>query len=380
MEITITIEKFSYFLNNYDDESYLDNSVDKENPLYRELEDPVTPLPVNSLLEAERVIVIDDNPLYNRKYDLVNDMPKFFSRPDSPLREITFQNTVRLDKVKIFLNTDLTLNFHQIKPFSLTLGVLNNYYPNRNFHVSLPNIMEMDEIRLFASHPHGDLNRPIFHIPSKSIAVNKKLVIMDVTLVGNTGDVTLIFRSFGQFYTNVELPPKSVLCITRNLGHLLVPISTYHEVGTDLVPFMAEALEYLLFKQMGSLTFLYSTMPLYAQLTRTEKNVNLVLKPTNPTALTRDQLELSENISLRFDYNKIQSDYVITDILVYNDINETVASVTNYKGLYQVGGLITNEDLDRESVSRLYTLPSLPSKSDYMSSKHGFKVFPQVDL
>ena len=380
MEITITIEKFSYFLNNYDDESYLDNSVDKENPLYRELDEPVTPLLVNSLLEAERVIVIDDNPLYNRKYDLINDVPKFFSRPDSPLREITFHNTVRLDKVKIFLNADLTLNFHQINPFSLTLGVLNNYSPNRNFHVSLPNIKEMDEIRLFASHPHGELNRPIFHIPSKSIAVNKKLVIMDITLVGNTGDVTLIFRSFGQFYTNVELPPKSVLCITRNLGHLLDAINIYHEVGTELVPLMALGLENLLFKQMGSLTFLYSTMPLYAQLTRTEKNVNLVLKPTNPTALTKDQLEISEIISLRFDYNKIQSDYVITDILVYNDINETVASVTNYKGLYQVGDLITNEDLVIESVERLYTLPVLLPNSGFINNKHGFKVFPQVDL
>ena len=380
MEITITIEKFSYFLNNYDDESYLDNSVDKENPLYRELEEPVTSLLVNSLLEAERVIVIDDNPLYNRKYDLINDVPKFFSRPDSPLREITFQNTVRLDKVKIFLNADLTLNFHQINPFSLTLGVLNNYSPNRNFHVSFPNIMEMDEIRLFASHPHGDLNKPIFHIPSKSIAVNKKLVIMDITLVGNTWDDTLIFRPFEQFYTNVELPPKSVLCITRNLGHLLDAICTYHEEGTELAPIMAEALEYLLFKQMGSLTFLYSTMPLYAQLTRTEKNVNLVLKPTNPTALTKDQLEISENISLRFDYNKIQSDYVITNILVYNDINETVASVTNYKDMYQVGDLITNEDLVIESVGRLYTLPNLPSNLGYIRNKHGFKVLPQVDL
>lgn len=375
MEITITIEKFSYFLNNYDGESYLDNSVDKENPLYRELEDPVTPLLVNSLLEAERVIVIDDNPLYNRKYDLVNDVPKFFSRLDSPLREITFQNTVRLDKVKIFLNTDLTLNFHQKNPFSLTLGVLNNYYPNRNFHVSLPNIMEMDEIRLFASHPHGDLNRPIFHIPSKSISVKKKLVIMDITLVKNTGDDTLIFRSFGQFYTNVELPPKSVLIITRNLSHILDAICTYHEVGTDLVPLMTESLKQLLFIQMGSLTFLYSTMPLYAQLNRADKNVNLVIKPTNPTALTKDQLEISENISLRFDYNKIQSDYVITDILVYNDINETVASVTNYKNMYQVGDLITNEDLVIESVERLYTLPVLLS-----NNKHGFKVFPQVDL
>ena len=121
-------------------------------------------------------------------------------------------------------------------------------------------------------------------------------------------------------------------------------------------------------------------MPLYAQLPRTEKKVNLVLKPTKSTAITKEHLELSENISLRFKYSEIESDYLITDILVYNDTNETVASVSDYKGLYQVGDTITNEDLSKESVDRLYTLPVLPFNTQFTNKKHGFKVLPQVSL
>ena len=375
MELTITIEQFAYFLNNYDDESEQVNSLDEENPL----DDPVTPFLATRILEAERVTVIDENPMYGRKYDLLKDVPRFFSRTKSPLKEITFHKSVRLDKVNIYLNKDLTLNFHQIKAFSLSLGVLD-IYPNSNFHVSLPNIGEMNEIRFFALETRVDLNRPTFHIPRKAISVSEKLLLKDITLVGSSGDATIFFRAWGQFYTNVELPPQSVLYMANNLGHILLAIDDYLTEGTNLDPLIAGALDNLLYKQMNSQMFLYSGMPLYAQLPRTEKKVNLVLKPTKSTAITKDHLEISENISLRFKYSEIESDYLITDILVYNDINETVASVSDYKGLYQVGDVITNEDLSRESVDRLYTLPALPFNTQFTSKKYGFKVLPQVSL
>lgn len=375
MELTITIEQFAYFLNNYGDESDQVYSLDEENPSSQEIDKSVTV----SLLEAEKVIVIDENPVYGRKYDLLNDVPRFFSRTGSPLKEITFQKSVRLDKVNICLNRDLILNFHQTNAFSLSLGVLGNY-PDRNFHVSLPNIGEMDEIRFFTFVPSGALNKPTFHVPRKSIFVNKKLVLKDINLVGSSGDATIFFRALDQFYTNVELPPQSVLYMARNLGHVLLAIDEHHTEGTELDPLIAGALDNLLYKQMNGQMFLYSGMPLYAQLPRTEKKVNLVLKPTKSTAITKEHLELSENISLRFKYSEIESDYLITDILVYNDTNETVASVSEYKGLYQVGDVITNEDLSRESVDRLYTLPVLPFNTQFTNKKHGFKVLPQVSL
>ena len=379
MELTITIEQFVYFLNNYDDEYDQLNYLDEEKPSSQELEDQVTPFLAASLLEAEKVTVLDENPLYGRKYDILNDTPRFFSRTNSPLKEITFQKSVRLDKVSIYLNEDLTLNFHQTNAFSLSLGTLYNY-PDRDFYVSFPNISEMNEFGLFASETRGDSNRPTFHVPRESIFVNKKLVLKDINLVGSSGDATIFFRALDQFYTNVELPPQAVLYMAKNLGHVLLAIDEYNIEGTDLDPLIAGALDNLLYKQMNGQMFLYSGMPLYAQLPRTEKKVNLVLKPTKSTAITKEHLELSENISLRFKYSEIESDYLITDILVYNETSETVASVSNYKDLYQVGDTITNEDLSKELVDRLYTLPVLPFNTQFTNKKHGFKVLPQVSL
>lgn len=379
MELTITIEEFVYFLTYYDDESDEAKSLDEENPPSQEIEGRVTPFLAASLLEAERVTVLDPNPLHGRKYDLLYDVPHFFSRAKSPLKEITFQKSVNLDKVNIYLNGDLTLNFHQTSAFSLSLNVLNNY-PDRNFHVSFPNLAKMDEIKLVALNSSGGLNKPTFHIPRATIFVDKKLVLTDITLVGTSGDADNFFWTSDQFYTNVELPPKSVLYMGKNLGHMLVAIADHHKEGTDLDPHVLGVLDNLLFKQMNSQMFLYSGMPLYAQLPRTEKKVNLVLKPTKTTAITKDHLELSENISLRFDYSDIDSDYLITDILVYNETNKTVVSVPNYMDLYQVGDTVSKEDLSIESVDRLYTLPVLPFNTQFINKKHGFKVLPQVSL